>query len=566
MAALTIPTVLALPPLEGYWAMDEGEGTLVADEVGGNDGTMSGLDPAVAWIEGRRGSAIKFDNVTAEEDGGTPHNVRVPDDPSISFADESFSISLLLRWPVEEVFDDHIITKGDYSAEVEITPGGDLETGKRFELFGDGANLRWVIDDNITKSRLRVTPDAFHTGEWVHVVAIRDVENNLLKLYADGVEQVSIDPGNPEDDGSDLCGDISNPRALRFGDSARDNSPIPADLDEIRIFRGVLTESDIAEIAELHDAPIEPPFDCDTGLGEDATYSLDTTQLIVGTAGFTSLDGTWSHDNGGDEWDGSEIGGTLGAGNSPGGVSQIEDYLRIQDAGNPTGHGYADPGSNRKLSFVHDLFEEGATNSFLDDGCTVFFRARLATDGLLDSLHPDGGLIGPVPAEGDGYQIHDNGKGNVMLNQLSNTGYIGFALATDETNPAGGAGLLMNNLNGNAQTGDVDTEDAGTVNFIELDPTVWHNYWITIQADTTDTGTHLVTAYVDCGDPQEFIVTIAGPDSLNAVNHVAIGAGSTPRSGAFDLAALMFAPTVIEPPSGGPSSPPNAASGWVLFD
>ena len=40
------------------------------------------------------------------------------------------------------------------------------------------------------------------------------------------------------------------------------------------------------------------------GLGTEATYSLDTSTIIRETTGFTSLDGTWSHDNGGDEWDG----------------------------------------------------------------------------------------------------------------------------------------------------------------------------------------------------------------------------------------------------------------------
>ena len=75
------------------------------------------------------------------------------------------------------------------------------------------------------------------------------------------------------------------------------------------------------------------------GLGEEATYSLDTSTIIRETSGFTSLDGTWSHDNGGDAWDGSAIGD-----GSPGGVSVIDGYLRIQDPGDPRDNGFPDPG------------------------------------------------------------------------------------------------------------------------------------------------------------------------------------------------------------------------------
>ena len=37
------------------------------------------------------------------------------------------------------------------------------------------------------------------------------------------------------------------------------------------------------------------------------TYLYEANDLMVGAAdsGFTSLDGTWSHDNGSDAWDGS---------------------------------------------------------------------------------------------------------------------------------------------------------------------------------------------------------------------------------------------------------------------
>src|SRR5437763_413362 len=94
------------------------------------------------------------------------------------------------------------------------------------------------------------------------------------------------------------------------------------------------------------------------------TYLYQGTNLTVGAegSGFTSLDGTWSHDNGSDTWDGSSIGGVFSSGdgfgisNGPGGTDLIVEngvgYLRLQDTGDPRDYGYPDP-SNRKIYFAH---------------------------------------------------------------------------------------------------------------------------------------------------------------------------------------------------------------------
>ena len=82
-------------------------------------------------------------------------------------------------------------------------------------------------------------------------------------------------------------------------------------------------------------------------------------------SGFTSLDGTWSHDNGSDEWDGSK----LGADGKPGGAEIIDgSYLRIQDTGDPRDHGFSPDPSNRKVYFGHNLSADGASDTLLDDG------------------------------------------------------------------------------------------------------------------------------------------------------------------------------------------------------
>jgi len=297
------------------------------------------------------------------------------------------------------------------------------------------------------------------------------------------------------------------------------------------------------------------------GLGSNATYSLDTSEVIRETSGFTSLDGTWSHDNGGDEWDGSAIGE-----GSPGGVSVIDGYLRIQETGNPTEHGFEDPGSNRKITFAHDLGPDGATDTFLDDGATFFFRIRLATDGPLDQLYPGGGAVSDFPAGGDGYLIHNEGKGNIIIRQNSG-GQMGFALTTVEENGVA-SGLMLSFLNGSEISEEVDFDEGGIMNLIPLDPTVWHDYWVTIQADESETGTHRIDVYVDGGPANTFFVT-SGLDQLYAgINYVALAVGSTGQSGAFDVAAFQFAPGVLatSPANGTTEVVRDAALSWVTSD
>jgi hypothetical protein len=273
---------------------------------------------------------------------------------------------------------------------------------------------------------------------------------------------------------------------------------------------------------------------------------------------FTSLDGTWAH-YASDRWDGSGIGE-----GSPGGVSSINGYLRIQDTGDPADFGVPDATSNRKLYFVHDIGPDGASDNILDEGVTLFFRMRLATDGLLDQLRPNGGGdLADVPTTGDGHLIHDSGKGNIGIKQAAR-GIISFSLITAEENDGEG-GLIMNSLNGSALSSGVDTGE-GTANIIPLDPTVWHNFWVTIQADTSGVGTHQVDVSVDGGSAQTFLVTAGNANDYDGTGFIAIGAGSSSPGCAFDLASLQFAPGVIiktSPLNGASDVERDATLNWV---
>jgi len=74
-----------------------------------------------------------------------------------------------------------------------------------------------------------------------------------------------------------------------------------------------------------------------------------------------------------------------------------------------------------------------------------------------------------------------------------------------------------------------------------LDPTQWHEFWITITADTNGVGTHLVSVYLD-GSTQatNLVVTSGDADDFAGTGYLAIGGSRTVESYALDLDFLAY--------------------------
>ena len=281
--------------------------------------------------------------------------------------------------------------------------------------------------------------------------------------------------------------------------------------------------------------------------GWDYIYHGDELIAAGPDEGFASLDGTWSHDNSSDAWDGSELEGEFGDGNRPGGVQAFDEggitWIRIQDTGDPRDHGFGGDPSNRKIYFLHDVAEDGGTESVIDDGVTLIFRARVPTDGPLDPLHPDGqGSTRDYPSGGDGYVTSDRGKGNFVIRQQSG-GAIAFSLTTATDTPGGDPdsnitgfeGLTMNEFDGNAPSDNVNFGQGEGKNVIPLDVDEWHEFWIVIREDESDVGTHVASFYIDGSrTPQVFKLT-TGTGSDAGFSYLAMGSTATPQNSALDI-------------------------------
>ncbi len=307
--------------------------------------------------------------------------------------------------------------------------------------------------------------------------------------------------------------------------------------------------------------------------------------VVAATNINTSLDGTWIYGGGSDQWDGSTNGGIFinggfGVGNKPGGWTVYTEsgvtFLRMQDTGDPRtaqpSGTFSDP-SNRKLMMARSMANlDGASSSQLSDGFTVCFRARIPTPakatGALDPLYPSAGLPGnpgptAYPAGGDGYVTFNGGKGNIMMHDQSSPpagdltygASIAFSLTQtndnngSSTNQAGFAGLTMNELNGSSASNNVNFGQGSGTNLYALDPTDWHEFWITLKADPSGRGTHEAYVFVD-GNliPKLFHMTAGASEGsvdpsgagYRGSTFIAIASPSTGQSCAFDLDFLDY--------------------------
>lgn len=306
-------------------------------------------------------------------------------------------------------------------------------------------------------------------------------------------------------------------------------------------------------------------------------YTASEGQDLFGEGvDFDALDGSWSHNNGSDQWDGSALGGPFAAGsNAPGGAKvYTEDgvsYLRIQDPGDPRDFGYADPG-NRKIYFGHDISQHGATEDALDQGVTLSFRARIPTPQKtihpLDTLHRDGqNAAGPIPypSAGDGYVTSDGGKGNFVIKQ-QNGGAFAFSLAVaddqaqgDPNSPkAGFTGLTMNEFNGNVISPNVNFGQGTGTNVLALDPTEWHEFWIVLRKDPANIGTHEALIYVDGSTEARFFkITAGNGDDYSGIGYIAMGSTATPQNSALDVDFFAIKTEAAFPPGALANLPPE---------
>lgn len=232
--------------LAAHWKLDENAGDDIYDYSGNHlNGHCNNMD-GTGWIPGILGHALQFD--------GTDDFILVYPYPFIDFANQDFSISFWLKQSVTDRSMTYIIKESPII----------LGSMKRYGVYYDHLDHQVVFEiSNDETASMAMAPDTnFITGEWVHVVAVRNTITDSLLLYADtkllGAAYENTD-------------DIPHVDQIIIGAShySWENTYFEGALDDIRIYKYAMNDEDIKSIYNEVITGIKDlrgPVTCDTEL------------------------------------------------------------------------------------------------------------------------------------------------------------------------------------------------------------------------------------------------------------------------------------------------------------
>jgi hypothetical protein len=243
----TMPNVAT--GMVGYWAFDEtaAEGSLVQDSTAYANHGVLGLnqDNGSIRIAGKVRNGLDF--ATANP---ALYVVNIPNQDQLFLDKSSFSVSFWMKADISLLptgtNSSYLLCKG--SITKNLTTGA---TGKRFDIEFKSGQFRFAIDDDILKKELSIANGAqFFTGNWVHVVVMRDLSVNQLRVYLNGSSVGTLT-------GATMAGGIGEASAFVVGNIgeleflANTNAPAPykGQLDELKVFNYALSPSEITTLS-----------------------------------------------------------------------------------------------------------------------------------------------------------------------------------------------------------------------------------------------------------------------------------------------------------------------------
>ncbi len=217
----------AIPPLStglvGYWDFDVNAGGATAYDLSGNGnhGTLTNMDPATDWVEGKIGTALEFD--------GSNDYVALQNLASIGLTG-SMTISAWVKPNSLTADDNAIISKRVASSD----RGWTLKhtTGNRFQI---------EIANSSTVTGSRASANTFGLGQFYHVVGVYDAPAGTLDIYVNGVRN------NGTQSNCNPCpsSQYNSTGAPSIGRQPANNSYFDGLIDEVRIYNRALSADEI---------------------------------------------------------------------------------------------------------------------------------------------------------------------------------------------------------------------------------------------------------------------------------------------------------------------------------
>ena len=223
--ATGIAALAVLPPSAGQWGMEDASSATASDGSGLMVAHPASLAGAYSPVAGHTGTALHVDGLTGRATTTGP----------VVATNTSFTVSAWVR----------LTAKGSHSQTVVTQMGSVLSA---FYLCWDVGSDRWAFTmtsvDNANPAWQYVLSSATSTlGSWVHLTGVYDQSAGIVKFYVNGVLQ-GVRSGVTTWNAAG---------GLRIGDgtSAVDATAFSGDVDDVRIFRGVLSDAQVAYLASI---------------------------------------------------------------------------------------------------------------------------------------------------------------------------------------------------------------------------------------------------------------------------------------------------------------------------
>ncbi|AZA54612.1 LamG-like jellyroll fold domain-containing protein [Chryseobacterium sp. G0201] len=209
-----------------------------------NNGTLNvAYDNASVRVPGRENYAL--DLATSPN---TPYIASIPHQDQILFNTNSFTVSYWMKAPLSMIPSSsatslYVLCKGSFTKNT--TTGA---TGKRFNVEIKGGQLRYAIDDDVTKKEITSPIANYFTNNWVHVVIQRDITAHKMRIYTNGILSTEGDETAVTGIGeaSDLI--IGNIGELEFLATTNAPAPYKGAFDELKMYNYALSPTEISAL------------------------------------------------------------------------------------------------------------------------------------------------------------------------------------------------------------------------------------------------------------------------------------------------------------------------------
>ncbi|MEX2514737.1 MAG: DUF2341 domain-containing protein [Candidatus Paceibacterota bacterium] len=206
----------------GVWHLNESSGNTLDSTSNNNDATTNG---PIQGVEGQVGDAYSFD--------GADDYVEI--DNLIDEIPNTFSVWVKVA---TDVGDGRIgVIAGNYPGDGSaINIEGYFNGEVRMYWNGGQENIRYETD--------------IRTGEWEHLVFVRDVAADEIRLYRNG-----INIPKTSDAGDDVTLADNNNKFRIGSDHPSDREPFEGDIDNLHIYNTDLSEEEISAIYNNQNSP-----------------------------------------------------------------------------------------------------------------------------------------------------------------------------------------------------------------------------------------------------------------------------------------------------------------------